>query len=198
VPSECPAGGRGRRECVRRCAYRRRVSVAHALTICGGLFEAGGIGLTVREVVRVEDRAFPERRGRLLRAWRRMRARLSGESRTIHVSGIDSAVAIGGSVSVRVDRGAAHPEDLKARIDRLEKLVDDRDREHRGAVERVEQRIVEVQRELGERVDELVAERSRKDTEDHEALADSLALQKAGAVLFIVGAFLSAAGGVVG
>jgi hypothetical protein len=43
----------------------------------------------------------------------------------------------------------------------------------------------------------LVAERSRKDTEDREAWADSLTLQKAGAVLFVVGAFLSAAGGVV-
>jgi hypothetical protein len=46
------------------------LDAADTLTILGGLCEASGIVLTVRELVRVEDRAFPERRNRAVRALR--------------------------------------------------------------------------------------------------------------------------------
>jgi hypothetical protein len=40
-----------------------------------------------------------------------------------------------------VERGAVAPDDLRARLDRLERVVEDRYREHREAIERVEARL---------------------------------------------------------
>ena len=84
------------------------------------------------------------------------------------------------------------------RIARLETVVEDRDREHREAGERVEARIGEVERRFAERLDELAAERNRERAGEREALRDSLTLQKGGAILFAIGATLSTLGGALG
>ena len=175
------------------------VHLSDMFIVWGGLCEAAGIVLTVRELVRVEDRAFPERRARLLRLWRKPQARLGLErSTTVHVRSIDSAIAVDSALSIRVDRGQVDdPDDVAARIARLEQVVDDRDREHREAVQRLEGRVADVERRHAERVDALEQRLAREREDERAALCDSLTLQKGYAGLFAFGVVLTTWGSLI-
>jgi hypothetical protein len=175
------------------------VDLADALTVAGGVFEAAGILLTVRELVRVEDRAFPERRNRPLRAWRWMQRRL-GFTRPVEAEfrGDADSGTMSESAAVRREYPPADPDDLRARLDRLEQLVDARDDEHRAATEEVRRRGEELARGLDQRLGQLEGRIAGERANERGALRDSLALQKAYALLFAFGAVLSTVGGVIG
>jgi hypothetical protein len=172
---------------------------ADTFTVLGGLCEATAILLTVRELVRVEDRAFPERRNRAVRAWRWVQRRILRRKGPPTVVNVDAAVGVGtaGGASVSVTRGPVRPDDLKARLDRLERVVDDRHREHSEAIARVESRVSAVADEYQRRIADLRSELERERREEREALRDSLTLQWAYALLFAFGAALSTVGGVI-
>ena len=172
---------------------------ADTLTILGGICEASGIVLTVRELVRVEDRAFPERRNRLVRALRWVQRRVLRRRPPPQVASLSGIASASSSASgaLTVERGAVAPDDLRARLDRLERVVEDRHREHRAAIERVEARLTAASEEHTRRVAELRAELERERREEREALRDSLTLQWAYALLFAFGAAMSTIGGVI-
>lgn len=154
--------------------------IATPLTILGALCEAGGIVLTVREFVRVEDREFPEKRNRLVRMWRRVQRRLGRKppAQVIEVGSIASAEAFG-HATIRVDRARVEdPDDLEARIERLERAVDDRDREHRATLERIEAPVGDVEVAHARSLEGLRADLDQAGADEREALRESLTLQR--------------------
>jgi hypothetical protein len=174
------------------------IGLADILTLTGGLCEAAGIALTVRELVRVENRTFPERRSRILRAWRRAQAWLRGErSTTVQLMGGDVAAA-GEAASLRIDLDPVDPDDLKARIARLETVVDRRDLEHREALTNVQKSVSALERRLAERFDAIEHRLARERDEERALLRDSLTMQKGYVLLFSVGVALTTWGGVIG
>jgi hypothetical protein len=173
------------------------LDAADTLTILGGVCEASGIVLTVRELVRVEDRAFPERRNRVLRAWRWIERRVLGRHpATVYVDAMEGAAAAEGKLTLSVTRAPA-PDDLRARLEWLERVVADHHREHSEAIERVEARVTVVSEEHTRRLADLRSALERERREEREALRDSLTLQWAYALLFAFGAALSTIGGVM-
>jgi ferric-dicitrate binding protein FerR (iron transport regulator) len=83
---------------------------------------------------------------------------------------------------------------LRARLLRLEEVVEDRDREHREAIERVEERVRQVDAVQTKRVDALRLDLEEERAGERLALSESLGLQKSYAGLFAFGVLLSTAG----
>jgi len=175
------------------------VDLADALTVAGGTFEAAGILLTVRELVRVEDREFPEKRNRPLRAWRWVQVKLGLTKPVVaNFVGASDSFSFSDHASVRVGRAEVDPDDLKARIARLEQVVDDRERENAAALAEVRGRVETLARRHDERLTQLEGRLESERQQERAALRDSLTLQKAYALLFAFGAVLSTVGGVIG
>jgi hypothetical protein len=163
--------------------------LAHVLTVLGGLAEIGGLLLVIVEIVKVQQREFPQHRGWVRRtlAWMR-RVFRKPPAQTVHVTGIGSAEAFG-NVSLEVTRGPATT--LEGRVERVDKQIEDFKRKQREDKAEVERRIAEAGRRADETADELRKLIAQRDEERRKGLADALLLQKIGVAAFIVGVGLS-------
>jgi hypothetical protein len=163
---------------------------AHLLTIAGGLTEIGGLGLVIAEIINVQRREFPERRGwvRSALAWLRRLGR-KPPPKVIDVGG---TVDVTGTFSARVtkaDPGKDAPTTervnwLAQQLEELRQLTQQDKNELRRAIAAVRAATTDELAELRTAV-------QQREEDRREGLADALLLQKIGTAAFMVGVGLS-------
>jgi hypothetical protein len=167
--------------------------VSEALAIIGALFEIGGFALVAIEIVRVQKREFPERRLWIERLLDRIHVRRPG-TQTIEVEGIQaSAAGLSADVELRLPPDAT----IEQRVEKLEREIEFARRKQREDKVEIENRIVKVGQRLDEEIEEMRRTADAQAAEHRIELSRSLALQKIGTALFVVGAALSALGNVI-
>jgi hypothetical protein len=164
------------------------------LAVIGGLLQCLGLGLTVMEIVRTENRVFPERTHRARRALARLSAwwppwqkPVPVHSRTVLLSGTAGGRA-GASGEVTV---TSVPADPLARIEALEQRVTTLHAEQQAALGVLRDRMTESDQLLGQRIANLANDVYAARDEDRGALDESLARQKIYTGTFIVGTILA-------
>jgi hypothetical protein len=171
------------------------------LALIGGVLQCFGLWLTVVEIVRTENRTFPERKDRARRAIVRLRAwwppwrkdaTVHARSAWISATG-GGATATGGQADVTVV-----PADPLARIDALEKRVAKLHAEQQAAVDALRKRMTESDELLGQRIANLANDIYRARDEDKAALDESLARQKGYTAMFVAGTVLATFASVYG
>jgi hypothetical protein len=168
-------------------ANRRRVAVLRT--------RADGV-----EVIRTEDRNFPERKHRVRRAlarvrrwwppWRRSKA--VHVTRTVELSGTSSGGSTTtGEVTVGID-----PNDAIARLDELEQRVTRLHAEQQAALDAQRARADKSANLLGQRIANLANDVYGAREQDRSALQESLLWQKRYTGVFIFGTVLATVGSV--
>jgi hypothetical protein len=155
----------------------------------------------VVEIVRTENRTFPERKHRARRALVRLRAwwppwredtTVVSRSVSIRTTG-GGATATGGEASVTV-----MPADPLVRIEALEQRVTELHAEQQAAVDALRERMTESDHLLGQRIANLANDVYRARDEDRTALDESLARQKVYTGMFVTGTVLATIASVYG
>jgi outer membrane murein-binding lipoprotein Lpp len=166
------------------------------LAVVGGVLQGGGLWLTVVEIIRTENRTFPERRHRVRRwlqrahnamPWRRGKRRVVG--RSVSVGAADSIELAESAHVAKIP--AIDPDDLRARIDQLEKDLEAHARDSRAAVAEVRRYADARDKLLGQRIANLANDVYGARDEDRAMLDESLARQKVGTAMFIIGTLLA-------
>ena len=163
------------------------------LALAGGVLQCFGLWLIVLEIVRTENRTFPERQHRARRALDRLRARWPPWKKPTPVEGR--------SVSINLSPARAHasgeltltvvPADLLARVQALEERVTQLHGEQQVAMDALRDPMTKSDDLLGQRIANLANDVNAARDEDRAALDESLARQKLYTGMFVVGTLLA-------
>jgi hypothetical protein len=170
------------------------------LTLIGGVFQCAGLVLTVLEIIRTENSAFPERNHRVRRAFDRFRAwwppwrtrRTTHVGRSVRLSGTAGGTSRA-SGTATVTR-AVDPTDAIARLDELEQRVARLHGEQQAALNSLREQARAETNVLGQRIANLANDVYGSRDQDRAALDESLARQKLYTGLFVLGTILATIG----
>jgi hypothetical protein len=163
------------------------------LALIGGVLQCFGLWLTVMEIVRTENRTFPERKHRVRRALARLRAWWPPWRKPVRVHG-SAAISLSGAGGIHASGEATVtvvPADPLARLVALEQRVTQLHAEQQAAMDALRDRMTESDQLLGQRIANLSNEVYAARDEDRAALDESLARQKVYTGMFIVGTILA-------
>jgi len=163
------------------------------LTVLGGVAQAGGFGLTFYELARTQRREFPDYVPMHHQASRWIRRRMGlTKPKAVNVALAPAVASSSASLGLEVERAPATT--LTARVDRLEKLIEDLRRKQREDHSKLEQRVAEASHRITETATAAQIQLNELEARRKESLRESLLFEKLGVSLFVVGTLLSVLG----